>query len=267
MEQASFGEEIMRSLKLVTATVVIFLGFNNWAIGQTIVPLNTGFNHSTGSVYPVGATDNYWINISTSPTTTPAAGPAFAIKAENPWQPEMPAASGIPGTRWISAWNTIGGKGAGYTIFRKCFCLMSFTQAKLAFDVRGDDNITVWLNSIGSTIFSASPAGWANATPLRGGTTDQAKFHVGVNCLYVLLEDVVGWMGFDLRGTVSAYGLMPMPAMGTTTSFAPCGCDFSTGAGGGVPARVAAFDDRQVVQEIQKFAEARRAAKGKPAAK
>jgi hypothetical protein len=250
------------------ATIFVFLNLTGWALGQTVVPLNTGFNHSTGLVYPVGGADNYWINLATSPPTAPPAGPAWAIQWQTPWLPALPVSGSIPGTSWISAWNTIGGQvdpvtGIGLSIFRKCFCLMSFTQAKLAFDVRADDNITVWLNTTLNTILPASQ-GHYNAAPLQAGTTDQSKFHIGVNCLYVLLENTGGYMGFDLRGTVSAYGLMPMPAFGTQATFEPCGCDSKGGPKSDVKAEI---DDGKVVQEILKIAEARRAAKGKPGAK
>jgi hypothetical protein len=267
----------MRKIQLLTATVLVSLSFSTWANSQTVLPLNTGFNHSTGSVYPPATQDNYWINLATSLPTTPPTGPSWTIQAVSPWQPALPPMTGIPGTSWISAWNTIGGKvdpvtKRGYSIFRKCFCLMSFTQAKMAFDVRADDNITVWLNTTLNTILPASPGGFSNPTPLHAGTTDQGKFHVGVNCLYVLLEDLGGYMGFDLRGTMSAFGLMPMPASGTEVSFKPCDCNFSPpGAGGGAAGEMRRgatdFDDRQVIQEIVKIAETGRAAKGRPSTK
>jgi hypothetical protein len=259
-----------RILRLV-ATIFLFLNFTSWAIGQTVVPLNTGFNHLANSPYATGAQDNYWINLASSLPTTIPTGPAYAVQWTAPWQPDLPAAGPIPATRWINARNTTAGKvdpvsGQGYSLYRKCFCLMSFTQAKLAFDVRADDNVSVWLNTILSTILPPSPGGYSNAVPLHAGTTDQTKFKIGVNCLYVLVEDLGGYTGFDLRGYISAYGLMPMPAFGTQASFEPCGCNFPA-KGGGKPDTNAEIDDKQVVQAILKIAEARRAARAKPAAK
>jgi hypothetical protein len=199
----------------------------------------------------------------------------------------MGPAAGVPGTTWSSAWNSTPSHLApvtnvGYTIFRKCFCLMSFSQARLAFDVRGDDNLTIWLNTTLNTLVPATSGRWNLPSPISFATTDQSKFRIGVNCLYVLLEDTGGNMGFNLRGSVSAYGLMPMPASGTGASFAPCGCDFTAPGPGPVSgsassagsaqlrARTAGdgeFDDRQIVAEIQKIAETRRAVKGTPGKK
>jgi hypothetical protein len=266
-----------QAMKRLIATIFLFLSFTSWAIGQTVVPLNTGFNHLSNSPYATGAQDNYWINLASSLPTIPPTGPAYAVQSIAPWQPDLPASGPIPATRWINARNGIAGKvdpvtGMGYSLYRKCFCLMSFTQAKLAFDLRADDNVTVWLNTMLSAILPASIGGYANPVPLHGGTTDQTKFKIGINCLYVLVEDVGGYTGFDLRGYISAYGLMPMPASGTETSFAPCGCDFKspphTSPTGAAQLREGGeFDDRQVVADIVKFAETRRAARAKPAAK
>jgi hypothetical protein len=76
-------------------------------------------------------------------------------------------------------------------------------------------------------------------------------------------------MGFDLEGTVSAFGLLPMPAMGTGQSFEPCAC-----RGGGSPgvagvaesySRMRVEDsDEQIVKALVKFAEARRAERTNP---
>jgi len=248
------------------------------AFGQTVMPLNTGFNHATGSVYAVGARDDYWINIASSLPTTPGQDRSWTIASVSPWQPALPISGSIPATQWISARNTISSNvdpvtQKGYTIFRKCFCMMSFSQARLSFNVRADDNIQVWLNTNLNTLLGPVQGGYSNPTPLAAGTTDQSKFRVGVNCLYALVEDVGGYMGFDLRGTVSAFGLMPMPASGTDVSFKPCDCNFSQAPGSAQPSSAAAthgsehFDDRQVVEAIVKIAEARKATRGAPAKK
>jgi len=137
--------------------------------------------------------------------------------------------------------------------------------------MRGDDNITVWLNTTLNNLLPATSGRW-NLSPISYTTSDQSKFRIGVNCLYVLLEDTGGNMGFDLQGTVSAFGLMPLPASGTATSFAPCGCDFpatpAPQTGGPKAARTAAaadMDEQKVIQDIIKIAEDR--AKKRPPAK
>jgi hypothetical protein len=260
------------------STFFLFLNLSSWANGQTVVPLNTGYNHSNSSVYTVGQQDNYWINLASSLPTP--AGPAYVVQWVPPWQPDLPAfiypgPVPVPATKWINARNTINSNvdpvtKTGYSLYRKCFCLMSFTQAKLVADIRGDDNLTVWLNTVLSTLLPAQQGHYSGPV-LQFSTTDQSKFHMGVNCLYVLVEDGGGYTGFDLRGYVSAYGLMPMPAAGTAASFEPCGCNFApphpTPTGGAATLRTGGeFDDQKVVADILKIAEARRA-KPKPSAK
>lgn len=270
----------MKLVQSILTTIFVFLNLTGWASGQTVVPLNTGYNHATNSVYAVGVKDNYWINLATSVPTTPPADTTWNIATSFAWLPALPAGAGLPGTNWISAWNSAPSHlapvtGVGYTIFRKCFCLMSFSQARLSFNVRGDDNITIWLNTTLNTLVPATSGRWSLSPPIAYSTTDQSKFKMGVNCLYVLLEDTGGHMGLNLRGSVSAFGLMPQPASGTATSFAPCGCDFTTpGPVGPAPAGNAAqlraageFDDRKMVEEIQKIAETRRVVKGMPGKK
>jgi hypothetical protein len=260
----------MRKIHLIAATGFVWFGLADQAVATTVVPLNTGFNHATGSVYPIGARDDYWINIASSLPTNPAADRTWTIPVSGSWQPSL------PGSTWISARNTISSNvdpvtKMGYTIFRKCFCMMSFSQAQMSFRTRADDNITIWLNTTLSTLVAPIQGAFGSPTPRQGGTTDQSKFKVGVNCLYALVEDVGGYMGFDLAGNVSAFGLMPMPASGTDVSFKPCGCDFVSHPGGqpGAPAQRAAseFNDREVVDAIIKIAEARRAAGASPARK
>jgi hypothetical protein len=269
-------------IRIFILTIFFLMNLGSWAFSQTTVSLNTGYNHATSSVYATGTRDNYWINLATSVPTTPPQDLAWNITiAGTSWIPAF------PGTNWISAWNSAPSHLApvtniGYTIFRKCFCLMSFSQARLAFDIRGDDNLTVWFNTTLNTLLPATSGRWSWQPHIPFVTTDQSKFRIGVNCLYVLLEDTGGHMGFNLRGTISAYGLMPMPASGTATSFAPCGCDFTaplkgtgpssalSGTAAQLRARTAGggeFDDRQIVAEIQKIAETRRAVKGRPDAK
>lgn len=267
----------MKISSLVVASLAMLTGWANPASGQPSIPLNTGYDHATNSVYAVGTNDNYWINLATSTPTTPPTDVTWNIAPGSPWLAPMPGGGGIPGTNWISAWNSAASHldpvtRVGYTIFRKCFCLMPFSQARIAFDVRGDDNITIWLNTTLNNLLPATSGRW-NLQAIQVATADQSKFRVGVNCLYVLLEDTGGHMGLNLRGTVRAYGLMPMPAAGTATSFAPCGCD-TTGylpagpapASKSLAARAPEPDDQQVLQAIVKIAEAR-VAKLKPAAK
>lgn len=266
---------MLRKVNLIAVLAALLL-LSNSANAQTTVPLNTGYNHSIFTPYapvfgPSNTLDQYWINIASyPPTTTPPVWPAFVIQSA--WVPPL------PGTNWISARNTwASGAGVnpdnpGYTIFRKCFCLLpGYKDAKLSFELRADDSIQVWLNTQTNQVLAPT---WGNHSgPTLKAGTDRG-FRVGKNCIYVLLEDYYGGaMGFDLLGSVSAFGLLPTPAAGTGQSFEPCACksqgpvavaEASSKLKVGVASALKVEDDDgQIISEIVKVAEARRATKQK----
>jgi hypothetical protein len=135
----------------------------------------------------------------------------------------------------------------------------NFQKAKLTIPkVRADDTIQIWLNSQTNQVIAPAWGNW-NPQPLSGSTTQ--GFRVGKNCVYVLVEDFHGHMGFDLLGDITAYGLLPMPAAGTGQSFEPCACGHGPA---GLATRQSAMsddDDQPVIQAIIKIAEARRMTK------
>jgi hypothetical protein len=249
------------------------LGLTNVATAVTSVPLNTAYDYWFGAVYlpapPVfpgnvsTTKDNYWINIASYPPTTPPVDTTFYIYRPINWAVAMPPSG------WISAWNSNASRSGvtpsnpAYTIFRKCFCLQKgFTQAQIGFRVRADDTIQMWLNTQVQPLLAASWGNW-NGNPLSGGTNNQAWFHDGVNCVYALVEDFHGNMGFDLVGSVSANGLLATPAKGTAGSFEPCSCETGHGPAGARTQAVTQDDGDEVIKEIIKLAEARRTAKEK----
>lgn len=269
----------MKKRNLLAAVLALFV-LNQMAAASTTVPLNTGYNHSVFSPYPTvntipsppTARDNYWINIASYPTTPQPVGPSWVLRQQFGW------AAPFPGTNWISAWNTpasqpgVNGSNPAYTIFRKCFCLLpGFRDARLRFRVRSDDSIQIWFNTQLNQLLPPSAPNFAVNNPVWSGGTEKG-FRVGKNCVYVLLEDLGGSMGFDLEGSVTAEGLLPTPAAGVQQSFAPCSCNTGPGA---VPAPAPAMDvlqgrvrreeagepdEQQVIRELIKTAEARRAA-------
>jgi hypothetical protein len=272
-------------MKRLTSFAVVLLAFCTFVNGQQTLPLNTGYNHAIPGPYPTVTTgtsttnDNYWINIASHPTTTPALGPSWVIQQLSPWRPAMTYTSGGVnwGSSWINARNTNAGGGSsmddkGYVIFRKCFCLLpGFNQASLTFQIRVDDQANLWFNSI-ANLLGTVPQNYGSVTPFSGGTTNQNYFQVGKNCFYILLEDFQGWMGFNLVGAIKANGLLPTVAswngQAQDAVFAPCPCSSPTPSPLGNPknakARVQAPEDEQkVINDIIKFAEARRAAKQK----
>lgn len=253
---------------MISITTMIALFAFTTVVNATTVPLNTGYNYWSSAVYtpipplfpsPSITKDNYWINIASYPTTAPAIGSSFRIDPVWAWLPALGLSS------WISARNThasvLGPDGRAYTIFRKCFCLQpGWSQAQISFRARADNTMQLWLNSQLNTLL---PPSWGNynGPPLTGGTNNQSFFHTGPNCVYAIVEDFGGSMGFDLEGSVTANGLLPAIAQGIDISFSPCSCP--TGPGGNQTSATVMAEERRVVEEFVKLAEARRTGKQK----
>ncbi len=151
-------------------------------------------------------------------------GPSYVIQPSPAWVPPM------TGSHWIGARSTYLSPSAAstaypaYTIFRKCFCLSEgYKNARLTFDVRADDTVQVWLNTQLNQILAPSQGQFWPGSPPVHRDTDKG-FRVGVNCLYVLVEDFGGGMGFDMSGDIYADGLLPAPAKGVEQTFGQCTC-------------------------------------------
>jgi hypothetical protein len=268
--------------KLHGLLALALAGLSGTALAQTTLPLSTGYDHGTFSLYgvPSGSatvSDNYWIKIASyePPATSVPVAPAFVIAPDGGWAPAMNIAPF--GSRWIGPMPTkssaagVNSNTQGYSIFRKCFCLMpGYQNPQMSFSVRGDNKIQVWFNSISNTLATASNNFGFGSSPAQSAPVNAGMFKTGLNCVFVLLEDGGGAVGFNLSGTVSAMGLMPVAGSGTGNppSFGPCSCNFRTGglpnvaaAGADVSAAVArrAGDEfGDVVQAIVRLAEARR---------
>lgn len=211
--------------KLNGLLALTLLGASSAAMSQTTLPLDTGFDNAIFSYYTInGSPENYWIKVASSSTNTPT--PGFNIPAHPAWQTLPPS---IPGnqTKWVgpTATGTSPSGRTTFAIFRKCFCLMpGYKQAQMSFKMRGDDGIGVWLNSAGNNIVPVQ--GGSFSGPAINGPATAPKFQTGRNCVYVLVVDTGSVVtGFNLAGTISAYGLMPMAAAGPGASFKPCACE------------------------------------------
>ncbi|HYJ83817.1 MAG TPA: hypothetical protein VEW26_13365 [Allosphingosinicella sp.] len=210
--------------KLHALVALALLGASSAAMSQSL-PLDTGFNNSNFTYYTVnGSPENYWIKVASSGTLTPT--PGFNIPAHPAWQ-TLPGSIGGNQTKWVgpTATGTSPSGQTTFAIFRKCFCLMpGYKQAQMNFKIRGDDGIGVWLNSAGNNILQYQ--GGSFGGPAINGPATAPQFQTGRNCIYVLVVDTGSVVtGFNLAGTVSAFGLMPMAAAGTGASFKPCTCE------------------------------------------
>ncbi|MGC2237580.1 MAG: hypothetical protein WA584_15565 [Pyrinomonadaceae bacterium] len=259
----------MKNKLTLIAAVFILLLFSNLANATVTVPLNTGYDHWLNAAYPIttAATpqqflqDDYWMHLSNPVANTWSA--SYAITRHFGWW--TPMISPVFRSNWINSRTTWASAmptsptNPGYTIYRKCFCLQNgYIEPRISFNIRADDGVTVWLNTILNTVLAPSPSNYTYTAATSSG------FRVGSNCLYVLVEDTGGATGFDLNGTVSAYaGLLSTPSKGPNQSYAPCSC------GGGVNGQgistenetktsTLTTDDTEIIKGIVKYAEQRR---------
>lgn len=185
---------------------------------QTIT-LNTGYNHTSNSVYPAGGYDLFWTLLS-APTYAGATPRSANVTAGHPaW------ALPTPGSQWISYNSTNGFSSNGDFIYQKCFCLKpgfnrpnAVAQSILNIGVRADDFFWVGLNTIPvpsslATYFlnTTLPMGAHNG-PLKTGTLSStaltSRLRVGQNCLNVLVRDTgAGITGLNLTGTLTLSGI------------------------------------------------------------
>jgi hypothetical protein len=235
------------------------------AHAATLVPLNTGYNHAFFAPYPVVPTtvsttnDNYWINITSYPNTSPVAPAAsWVLKTPTGWLPPG------PGSHWINSRPAAISPGSpqdpGYSIFRKCFCLLpNYREAAMRFNLRADDNVQVWVNSVLNVAVPPNSGRWSWGTPIVSNPSQPSWFRAGRNCVYVLVENTSQHMGFTMDGSFTAEGLMPLPAVGPDMKF-DCGCN--SGVPG--PANTAANmvqEERVVIEAISAIAKRRAASK------
>lgn len=259
----------MKYLLLGAAAV---LSISGAAAAQTTLPLNTGYNYGTFSLYPqpTGSgnspyQDNYWIKIASYEPPAPSVpvAPAWVLN-----QSLVSLWLTLPNSRWLGPQPTPAGSSGtsatnpAYSIYRKCFCLMSgYQNPTLSFQLRADNDSQAWLNGITNVLIPPSASSY-NGSALTSRPTNASMFHAGPNCIYVLVQNNGGPTGFNLAGSVSALGLMPVAAAGVNNSFAPCQCGGATPAApGGTPAsaRMAdANDDSDTVRAIVAYAEAQR---------
>ena len=248
---------------------------------STSMRLDTGFNHATGAYFAAGPTDIYWQVISKYPLVAPLpVSPSHVL---------LPLPSGwlLNTAPWISAFpggispTSSGSYDPGYTIYRKCFCVMpealvqtptQNSALSLTARLRADDNVQVWLNNSlsGQLLIPQSQTGrWGSGSPINV-VAQSSKFRPYVNCLYVFVEDDQGGRtGFSMTGSVSAnFGLWDQAGSADPNSFKPCPCKAPGQHVGATGAKIG-DTEHEDLQEIVKYAETRRVARqkaGKPSA-
>jgi hypothetical protein len=228
------------------------------------LPIDSGYNNGIFAPYPTppltpntsSQLDNYWINIASYPTVP--VSPSYVLN--HSWGPFV---APIANSRWIGPRNKAASatgttpSNPSYSIFRKCFCLEpGFNTASLSFSLMNDNSAEVWLNTVTNVLFGPAVGSSTSPVAVTANASQLGLLHAGTNCMYVLLEDTGGAMGFDLAGSFNAIGLDPYAAYGVDQTF-PCPCNRKPG-----PTKAMA-EDQQAVSAIVKIAESRRKASQK----
>ena len=167
------------------------------APGVTI-SFNSGYNQAGGTLLPLGGRDDDWTIVA------PGAERAADVVAN----PHPNWGAPLPLTRWLST-DTDRGVSTSATLisYERCFCLAEGTRdIGLDLQVRADNVATVLLN--GRRL--GGPGGEFNRSPLmihQTGSAGDGLFTAGRNCLRIDVNDLGGFTGVDVAGTLAATGL------------------------------------------------------------
>lgn len=166
--------------------------------------LNTGFNHLTGTTYPIGAGDAFWTVVADQQVNTKEPRPATVITGYAVWAP--PAAL----SEWISFNPTSTSSDNGDYIIETSFCLQpGWPGVTLTVGARADDAATICLN--GTVILTLPEASWKATVPLSSVTIMSAGstlFKTGPNVLRVTVKDTGNVAtGLNLVGSVAGEGV------------------------------------------------------------
>ncbi len=178
--------------------------------------INTGYNHSTNTVFATNQQDPYWI-LTDAPTDVVVNlnGPAYVIPSV--WA----GPSTIDNTNnYISAFGSAGSNKDNTSLskhpysFERCFCVCG-DNVKVNFDitVRVDNQVKFYLDNV---LLPGQPAQLSTTTTYNFDATDDAKNKInasvvlgnGRHCLRVeVRNDGDGSaMGLDIKGLISTSG-------------------------------------------------------------
>lgn len=216
-----------------------------------LLRLDTGYDYAASGLYQSPtAQDDYWIKIA---SYEPVANPVSVDRAWIYYSGWLSAPARWLGPRPLGS-STSGTSASrkAYSIYRKCFCLLSTENASINFRLRGDDIVQAWLNSVRNTLVGPTIGNYSGGAALPSLPSNVGMFRRGRNCLYVLVEDWWGATAFTLDGQVTAPGVFPVAARGLEASFEPCRCPESDDA---VDARDAM--ERIMVRDLVRLADMR----------
>ncbi len=160
--------------------------------------LNTGWNHISNSLDPVGTYSTFWTVIADPSANTSEPRPASHITKYPVW------AGPLANTQWMSSYPSATNDTNGSYKFETCFCLNDGAgKVKFVCDLLADDMARVYVNG---NLIGTTPAGWAFLNPPTHLDVDITQYvHPGKNCVQVEVVNTSNVaMGFDLAGYVTA---------------------------------------------------------------
>lgn len=160
--------------------------------------LNTGWNHLTNGVDPVGTYSTFWTVVADPSPNTNEPRPASHIIKYPVW------AGPLPNSQWMSSYPSASNDTNGAYRFETCFCLKDGAgKVKFVCDLLADDMARVYVNG---TQIGTTPAGWAFLNPPTHLDVDITQYvRPGKNCIQVEVVNTSNVaMGFDLAGYVTA---------------------------------------------------------------
>lgn len=111
-------------LRINLFTALALSAASTISVASTNFKLDTGFNHATGGYFAVGTTDPYWQVISKYPLLPPLPVSPANVVPSTGWLPPPGLAHWISGFTNGTSPSVTGPYDPGYTVYRKCFCVM-----------------------------------------------------------------------------------------------------------------------------------------------
>jgi|GEM_PF-2428027 len=171
--------------------------------------LNTGWNHTSNSVDPIGSLTTFWTVIGDPSPNTNEPRPAWAINKHPAWS------NALPNSQWISSYPSSANDTNGLYVYQACFCARrlatgAYPNIRLVLDLRADDRARVYVN--GNLVVS-TPLSWAFNTPTPthfDGIINNYLSPDGHNCITVEVDNTGNVaMGFNLAGFLVISGSNP----------------------------------------------------------
>lgn len=177
----------------------------------TLVTLNTGYDHQTGTALPIGVPDPRWTIVVDQQSGTIEPRPANTILKHPAW------ANPQPDSQWISGFPNSSQPLNGDYLFKTHFCLrpgIDLCAATLALGFKADDIAFAYLNESVADILSNTAVPFQTAQPFSPGPFTMQSHSlcsigaiVGKNELIIKVKNTGNVaMGLDLVGNVTTVG-------------------------------------------------------------